>query len=74
MSLLTTGGDSETFHCCEEAPSLARANGQLFLSTHLLLLSCQDQNTVLELRVKGALSLSSPSSVPDKNTSVTASH
>lgn len=33
---------------------------------HLLLLSCQDQNTVLEQRVEGARSLSSPSSFPDK--------
>lgn len=40
--------------------------GQLFLSMHLLLLSCQAQNTVLELRVEGAQALPSSSSFPDK--------
>lgn len=45
---------------------MTRTNDHLFLSTHLLLLSCQDQNTVHELRVEGALSLLSPSSCPGK--------
>lgn len=53
-------------YCCEEASSLARTGSQLFLSTHLLLLCCQDQNTVLELRVGEAQSLPSSSSFPDK--------
>ena len=49
-----------------EASSPARTSGQLLLSTHLLVLCCQDQNTVLELTVGEARSLSSPPSFPDR--------